>query len=140
MASEKPQSAACEFVSASDSDEPHAYICRKTGRIFFVSDGLDPEEDDLPDDLETSDQYQAAPHRRELDLGKPLALSFVRDELPGSRDKAREIFSRRGAYSRFKTLLRATGTLDKWYAYEQRAVEEALKEWCDDVDLPWVDD
>jgi len=130
---------AFEFVSVSDLGEYQAYICKRTGRIIFVSEGLDLEEDiEFPADPEMAD-YQAVPHRRDLDLGKRLALSFVAEQLPGSFDKAREIFSRKGAYSRFKQLLQATATLDKWYAFEARATEAALAEWCDEVGVPLID-
>jgi hypothetical protein len=130
---------AFEFVSVSDFDEHQAYICKRTGRIVFVSEGVDLEEDmEFPDDSEEAD-YLPVPHRRDLDLGKRLALSFVTEELPGSYDKAREIFGRKGAYSRFKHLLQATGTLDKWYAFEARATETALRDWCAAVSVPLLD-
>jgi hypothetical protein len=127
---------AFEFVSASAFIEHNAYICRKTGRIIWVSEDVDLEEDaDFPDDPDPVD-YLPVPHKRERDLGKRLALSFVAEHLPGSFDKAREIFSRKGAYSRFKQLLHATGTLDKWYRFEEQATEAALAEWCNDVGVP----
>lgn len=131
---------AFEFVSVSDLEEHHAYICRNTGKIFFVSDNSDVDEEDLPEDLTESEQYEAVPHRRELDLGKKLALSFIGDELAASLPKAREIFSRKGAYGRFKHLLQVNGILDKWYAFEERAVEAALREWCDEVGVKLVED
>ena len=148
MPTEEPESApvklseladAFEFVSVSDLDEHQAYICKRTGRIIFVSEGVDLEKDiEFPDDPELAD-YLPVPHRRDLDLGRRLALSFVAEELPGSFDKAREIFSRRGAYSRFKQLLQTTGTLDKWYAFEARATETALRDWCAAVSVPLLD-
>jgi hypothetical protein len=147
MSAEEPESApialsdlvdACEFVSASLFDEHQAYICKRTGRITFVAEGVDLEEDStVPDDPDPAD-YLAVPHRRDLDLGKRLALSFVADELPGSLDKVRDIFRRKGAYGRFKQLLRATGTLDKWYEYDARATETALAEWCVEVGLTLI--
>lgn len=130
---------AFEFVSVSELEEHQAYICRKTGRIFFTAESLELEEEDLPEDLADSDQYEPVPYRRELNLGSRLALAFVQQELPGALPKAREIFSRKGAYARFKRLLHETGALDSWYAFEQRAVEAALRAWCDDVGIPLSD-
>ena len=130
---------AVEFVSVSDLDEYQAYICKRTGGITFVSEGMDlNEEVEFPegDDL---DNYHEVPNRRDLDLGRRVALSFVAEELPGSLDKARDIFSRKGAYSRFRQLLQATGTLDKWYAFEARATEKALEQWCDAVGVKLID-
>ena len=148
MPTEEPEAApvklselvdAFEFMSVSDLDEHQAYICKRTGRIIFVSEGVNLEEDiEFPDDTELAD-YLPVPHRRDLDLGRRLALSFVAEKLPGSFDKASEIFSRKGAYSRFKQLLQATGTLDKWHAFEARATELALKEWCGEVRVTLID-
>jgi hypothetical protein len=130
---------ACEFVSASIFDEHQAYICRRTGRFVYVAEGVDVEEDTaVPDDPDPAD-YLPVPHRRDLHLGKRLALSFVAEELPGSLDQAREIFRRKGAYGRFKQLLRAKGALEKWYALDARATETALAEWCEDVGVTLID-
>jgi hypothetical protein len=128
---------AFEFVSGSQYEEHHAYICRKTGRVYFVADTLEDEE--LPDDLE-SDQYLEVPRKHDLDLGANVPLAFVRSERPDSLGTVREMFSHRGAYRRFKQWLHMTGTLDKWYAFEQSAAEEALRDWCDEADVPLTND
>lgn len=126
---------AFEFVSVSELDEHQAYVCKRTGRIIFVSDRVDLEEGaELPDDPDAG-KYHVVPHRRDLDLGRHLALAFVANEIPQSLNDARDIFRRKGAYSRFKRLLQAHAILEKWYAFEERAIEEALKEWCDEVGL-----
>jgi hypothetical protein len=46
-----------------------------------VSESIDLEEG-LPEDLTDSEQYEAVPHRRDLALGKRVALSFIEQELP----------------------------------------------------------
>lgn len=130
---------AFEFVSVSQFEEHQAYICRKTGRIYFVSENIDVEQD-LPEDLMESEQYEAVPNRRDLALGKRVALSFIEEELPASLPKAREIFSHEGAYGKFKRMLEVNGILDRWYAYEESAAEAALREWSDEVGLTLVDD
>jgi hypothetical protein len=104
-----------------------------------VSEDVELDEaGELPDDPDPAD-YLPVPHKRDLHLGKRLALSFVAEHLPGSFDQAREIFSRKGAYSRFRQLLQRTGTLDKWYAFEQQATETALAEWCVEVGVTLID-
>jgi hypothetical protein len=147
MAPEEPAPAAIglsdlveafEFVSVADLAEHHAYICRKTGKIIFVPELVEMEEGDPPEDFEDSEQYEPVPHRRDLNLGKRLALSFVEEEIPESLHEAREIFSRKGAYRRFKNLIQAKGLLDKWYAFEQVAIEAALKTWCDEVGITLI--
>lgn len=131
---------ALEFVSTSQLDEHHAYICRETGRILFLADSVDMDDAaELPDDPEAAG-YIMVPHRRDLDLGKRLALAFVAEELPEARAEVQAIFSRKGAYPRFKCLLQAKGSLERWYAYEERAVEAAMCRWCDEVGLTWTSD
>ena len=49
------------------------------------------------------------------------------------------MFSRKGAYSWFKHLLQTSGMLDKWYAFEARAMETALQEWCFAVGVTLID-
>lgn len=131
---------AFEFVSVTNLNEHQAYICKKTGRIIFLSEGVDLTEDiEFPDDPEPAD-YLQVPHRRDLGLGRRLALSFVAEVLPDSFDKAMEIFSRKGAYSRFKQMLQETDTLEKWYTFEARATKTALSEWSDEVGVTLIDD
>ena len=86
---------ALEFVSVSQLDENQAWLCKGSGRILFVSDSVDPEED-LPGDPEAAG-YLAIPHRRYLDLGKPLAISFIDAELPVYSAQVRDFFRQKGA-------------------------------------------
>ena len=126
------------FVSAGMQSENQAFICKTTGTVHYSSDAIDDEEE-LPDDLETSDSYVSVPHRYELDLGNDLVFSFVRQEMPDEWDTVRRIFARRGAYARFKDLLHARGMLEKWHAFEDRTTEEALRAWCEDVGIQLSD-
>ncbi len=95
---------AFEFVSSVGSGENTAHLCKATGKIYWHSDWADDVEE-LPDEVEDSEKYIPIPDKRELDLGKPLALKFARHYLPDDYDKVRQIFSRAGAYARFKDLL-----------------------------------
>lgn len=123
--------AAMEWVSGGEAlgMEYAAYVSRVTGKVHWVGEGMDEEP---PDDLEDGSLYVAIPTKRDLELGRSLALSFVDERLPQSYDVVRGYFGRRGAYSRFKALLERTGHLDAWYAFEQAAVEKRLSEWCEE--------
>jgi hypothetical protein len=70
-----------EFVSFGAPLEHSAYICVDTGKIYCHSVSAGLEEEDLPEDLETSDRYIAVPHKNDLGLGRRLALAFVDQEL-----------------------------------------------------------
>ena len=87
--------------------------------------------DELPDDVGDSEKYLQIPDKRELDLGKPLALDFARQFLPNDFDEVRQLFSKRGAYARFKDLLDRSRALDQWYDFEAKAEERELRMWCD---------
>ena len=124
---------AYEFVSTGGFGENKAYLSLDTGKIHLVSDFGDVmEEDQPPDDVETSDRYLAIPHKNELDLGRDLVLRFVDRELPDDLDAVEDMFRRKGAYGRFKQLLESRGALDRWHDYEDRAIEEALQGWCEE--------
>ena len=58
-------------------------------------------------------------------------LKFVGEFLPETFGKVEEIFSRSGAYARFKDLLEHRGMLEQWYEYEVKTCEQALREWCE---------
>jgi hypothetical protein len=123
---------AFEFVDTSVVTN-EAFLCLRTGKIYFRSDFTDAEDlnDEMPDDIEDEEKYIAIPGRRELDLGKPLVLDFAREFLPDDFDDVRDIFSRRGAYRKFRALVTRRNVLDRWYEFENKATERALREWCE---------
>jgi hypothetical protein len=109
-----------------------AILCKRTGKIYFHSEFSDHDEfnDELPDDVEDEEKYVDIPDKRELGLGKPLALDFAREVLPNDFDEVRYMFSKRGAYKKFRVLLTRRNALDRWYDFESKATEAALREWC----------
>ena len=119
--------------------EHSAYICVDTGKIYCHSVSAGLEEEDLPEDLETSDRYIAVPHKNDLGLGRRLALAFVDQELSDEYDTVAGFFGRRGAYRRFKALLHARGTLERWDEFENLATEKALLAWCEENGIQPVD-
>jgi Uncharacterised protein family (UPF0158) len=127
-------SAAFDFVSFGAPMEHQAYISIDTGTIYWISE-LNPLEEEVPEDLETSDRYIAIPHKNDLDLGRDLALRFAAAELPDRYDMVAQFFRHRGAYARFKELLASEGRLEKWYAFEGEFTERALRDWCTANDI-----
>jgi hypothetical protein len=120
---------AFEFVGAASGGEHQAVLCKQTGEIICHSDLAD-DLDSLPDDVDDTEKFLPIPDKRDLDLGKPLALEFARQFLSDDFDEVRQFFSRRGAYARFKDLLARRGALDRWYAFEADAEEATLRLWC----------
>src|SRR5258705_10141188 len=128
---------AYDFVASSDGMR-QAILCRRTGKIYWRSDLSDLDEfnddefnDELPNDVEDGENYIDIPDRRELGLGKPLAIDFAREFLPNDLDDVRYMFSKRGAYRKLRTLLTRRNALDRWYDFESKATERALREWCE---------
>jgi hypothetical protein len=109
---------AFEFVSSDGMGENEAYLDRQSGKIYWHSEFGDNDEE-LPDDID-DEKYIAIPDKIELDLGKPLVLDFAREFLPDDYGEVCHIFSRRGAYRRYKDLLVRRGALERWYDFRTR--------------------
>ena len=123
-------STAFDFVSFAAPFEHRAFVSLDTGTIHSISETSPIDDEDLPDELETSDRYIAIPHKNDLDLGNNLALRFADAQLPHRYSDVAACFRHRGAYARFKELLAAEQCLDRWYAFETECTERALREWC----------
>jgi hypothetical protein len=121
------------FVSMSPPDEHYAYLNKETGETYYVSTLGDSDE--LPADLEENEKYINIPHKNDLNLGRELVFDFITASLPDEYERVRGIFSRKGAYARFKDLLEDKGQLEAWYKFEQKATEEALRAWCTENDI-----
>ena len=88
-ASFKDLQEAFEFVGAASGGEHQAVLCKQTGEIIChseLADDLDP----LPDDVDDSEKFLPIPDKRDLDLGKPLALEFARQFLSDDFDEVRQ--------------------------------------------------
>lgn len=126
------------YVSSDQMFSHSAILCRETGEIFYISE-LGESEDDLPEDIEDPDKYISIPHNSDLGLGKALVIEFTSQYLPEEIDRVYSIFSRKGAYSRYKELLEKKGFLDKWYKFEDERQKAALKEWCRENKIRYTD-
>jgi hypothetical protein len=122
---------AYSFVSDTYASEATAYICRKSGKIYWECEDLD-EEFEVPEDAGDGSKYAVIPDKFELDLGNSLVFRFIEECLPDHYEKVSTFFRRKGAYGRFKDYLFDLGKLEDWYAYENSAVESALREWADE--------
>lgn len=120
---------AFDFVSAGQPFENEAYLCIETGDFHWYSEFGDLDEP-LPEGVEDSERYIPIPHKDDLGLGRRLVFSFVEAELPENLEDVWKMFRRKGAYSRFKSLLERRAKLQQWYEYEERRTKEALLEWC----------
>lgn len=120
---------AFEWVSAAGPFENAAYVCRRTGKIWLVSD-FDDMGEEAPADVDDESLYVAVPGKKELDLGRSLALRFADEHLPDRSLEIRSYFRGPGAYAQFKRVLDATDMLEAWYAFESNGIDQALRAWA----------
>ena len=120
-----------EWVT-SDVLDNEAYICRKTGKIHWISG--DPgavDDEEIPEDIHDSGKYLPVPDKHDLDLGNRLVFDFASQYLPQRYDDVRDMFRRKGAYRRFRSLLERQALLEEWYRYSDEREAKALAKWCE---------
>ena len=124
---------AFEYVSSAPETANTAVLCKETSEIFYASDYDD--EDEIPEEVYDREDCIEIPHKNDLDLGRNLVFEFVAQYLPGDFERVRQIFSKRGAYRRYKDLLEHRDYLKKWYDYEDTRQKENLRKWCEENEI-----
>ena len=116
------------FISMSPPYEHSVLLCKDSGEMYYISEMGDSDE--LPEDVNDPKRYISIPHKNDLNLGNMLVKDFVTEFCSEDFQKVHDIFRRKGAYARYKELLETRGLLEKWYDFEKRHTEEALRQWC----------
>ena len=124
---------AYHFVSNAPYGEHSAVLRKDTGKILYHSEMSDMDE--ISDEDWEADDSVEVPHKNDLDLGTRLVFDFVHTNLPDDYNNVRQIFSRRGAYGRFKDFLESKELLQSWYDFEAKHQELSLRQWCKDNDI-----
>ena len=126
---------AFDFVSSDMPFTNTAYLSKTTGKVYYQSVNMDFDE--IPEDVETSDEYIEIPHKNDLGLGRKLVRKFVFTHMPDQFEHIEQIFSSKGAYSRFKDFLIRENKIEQWYRFEEEKSAEALRNWCkmQEIDL-----
>ena len=88
------------FVSMGVMFTCSAFLCKRTGTIFYISDAgdLDAPSEYLDDDL---DNYIDISHKNDLYFAKLLVLEFSALYLQDNIEKVNSFYRRKGAYSKF---------------------------------------
>ena len=125
------------FVCSAPYGTNTAYLNLETGEIFYQSEmmGITEPEGEKMD----RDQMIEIPHKNDLDLGQSLVFEFVEVNLPDADHQVRDIFRRKGAYSRFKEFLASKDLLEPWYRFEHEREQKALRAWCEENQVPLSD-
>ena len=101
------------FVSSAGCGMHSAVLHRGTGQLHYRSETEDQDETS-GEDLDR-DAWIHIPHKNDLGLGQELVFEFVTDHLADEYDWVRQVFRKRGAYSKFKDLLQSRGLLQAWF-------------------------
>jgi len=59
------------------------------------------------------------------------SVDFAHEYLSDEVAMIHAMFSRQGAYARYKDFLEERGMLEKWYEFESENQEKALRKWCE---------
>ena len=121
------------FVSSNEYGMNRAVLCLDNGEIYYHSENGDFDE--LDEDKFDCDHFIEIPHKNDLDLGERLVFEFAEEHLADDLDRVQQIFSRRGAYRRFKDFLDRKDLLQSWYDFANRREEETLREWARDFKI-----
>lgn len=119
------------WTSAPAEFDNRVFIDRLTGALHFHTD-FDDQTEPLPADIDDETRYASVPGPHDLELGQPLALTFVETHAPQLAGEVRAGFRRKGGWRHFKTLLADAGQLEQWHAYELAAQRRALWEWAEE--------
>ncbi|MES0491540.1 MAG: hypothetical protein ABUK01_16210 [Leptospirales bacterium] len=122
------------FASGDEYGEARALLCKETGKIYYISDIVE-EDEDFPEDIDDDDLYMDIPNKTDLDLGRQLVFNFASEYLPQEQSKIYSFFERKGAYARFKNYLAEKEILDQWFTYEETTQENAVRQWCKQNDI-----
>ncbi len=138
-------------------DETTAYINRKTGELFSVSDELariieagDEAEDVIPGwqkDLLpkarvvlASDDFVPLPDKFEIHEYSIMERFCLSIESDGQREVLLDAIRGRGAFHRFKGGIRRSGIQDDWYAYRNEALKRIAADFLEREAIAFVDD
>ena len=124
------------LANAGKYEESTSVLDKTTGQFYAQSESSDVP---ISDEVLASEHVVPLPDKKNLGLASPLIFRFVREVFPDGYDKVSEIFTRRGAYGRYKKWLIANKLLDKWEAYSIAAEETALRKWCADNGIELAD-
>ncbi len=126
------------FVSSDSPGDNCALLDKLTGKIYFESKYSDVHE--FTEQMWEAECSVEIPDKYDLDLGKQLVFDFVNTHLHLHYEYVRDIFSRRGAYSRYKGFLESIGQLQNWFEFEQKSTENALREWAGQNGVEIIDE
>jgi hypothetical protein len=122
------------FVSSGPPEQNYALLDKETGKIYYDSDLSGIYE--IPKHIDSSlERYVTIPHKIDLGLDQHLPLLFCEKHLEDNLMEVYGYFQYKGAYRKFKDLLRSKGLLEKWYEFENDYEKSTILEWCKEKNI-----
>ncbi len=138
------------------SPEFSVYLDRETGEFRGVHDYVErmAEADEGPEELPDwqKDEYEAAllllntdrlvrlPDQYDIHEWQIMDDFSVSVEPEGKRDELREAIRGKGAFRIFKSTIRRLRVEQDWYDYRDQALRKIAKEWCEENNIPFLED
>ncbi len=151
-----------KIADALDSmmDEWVYYLNRETGEIVeiekeYLSIAEESEEDedfgeykdweqdairDAVKVLENPEDYIKLPDEYEIDEYNIMMEFCCNIPNKNLREKLLNLISGRGAFRRFKDAIKRYNIEDEWYKYRFEELCKMAREWCEDNNLPYIND
>ena len=125
---------AFDFVSSGPPEQNHALLDKDTGKIYYDAELSGIYE--IPKNIDSSlERYVTIPHKIDLGLDQHPALIFCEKYLENELMEVYGYFQNKGAYRKFKDLLRSKGLLEKWIKFENDYERSAILEWCKEKNI-----
>jgi len=141
-------------------DDAAHWLDRETGEVWFISgeqlrDAEGEEEDDEPLEelpegeldeyavarlIACGDRFLKLPTQWEIHEWEILREFSEAQEKPAVREALLTAISGRGAFRYFKDTAHRLGLWDQWNEFRENALCEIAIEWCEEHDIPFVDD
>jgi len=138
------------------SDFHSSYLNKKTGEIVMVTNDhfqVAEDEDDLSDypeweqeaiklagEVLEPDDYIELPTKfdiHEYSIMEKFCLSLNDEELS---DKMYHSIKGKGAFQRFKDNIYEYGIEEDWFKYRREAFKRIAIDWCEDNNIPYVEE
>lgn len=123
------------------SDEYQYFYNRMTGEVLAVGDpfltGDEQDREMLEEIDENWDNYERLPAKYDINEYQ-IMESFIEDEIPAAiQDQMEEAIRGKGAFRRFKEMLRGLDMEEEWYGYRDMEYRRLAKEWCGHLGITW---
>ena len=129
-------------------DENKSFVDRETGEVITVSlDDLHAAEEEDEEDADKTclaivkdpGRYAWLPTKHDFNSWEIMREFCEEVEPPKRRDRLLAAIHGRGAFRYFKDLATEFGIIDEWYAFEEDALRDIAREWCEENGIACTD-